>query len=86
MLHNADEWYGMDAWASFNFMRALNSYMKQFEPFSITENEQNLREAFKAQQGKWSTAVDWEDDKVDLEKLKPYEQRWHKRMKPWMFK
>jgi len=85
MLHNADEFYGIDAWGSGTFERALEAYAKQFRPFSITEDETTLRSVLSIQQSKWATEVNWEDTKKDREKLAPHELQWLKRMKPWEF-
>jgi len=90
MLHNADEFYGVGAWGSWDFERALTDRMNAYKPFRILENEKTLQSVLDAQQAKWVTEVDW-DSRLKFEKehpfdqLLPHQQRWLKRVKPYLY-
>jgi hypothetical protein len=91
MLHNADELYGIGAWGSWDFERALTSRMAAYKPFPVHEDEEVLQRVLDAQQGKWVTEIDW-DSRLKFEKehpfeeLLPHQQRWLKRVKPYKYK
>ena len=91
MLHNADEFYGVGAWGSWDFERALTGRMNAYKPFRILENEKTLQSVLDAQQAKWVTEVDW-DSRLKFEKehpfdeLLPHQQRWLKRVKPYLYR
>jgi hypothetical protein len=90
MLNNADEYYGIGAWGSGNFGRGVGAYLAQYRQFSITENEGTLNQALEAQQGKWTSEVNW-DSRLEFEmdgreKLAPHQLRWLKRVKPYTYK
>jgi hypothetical protein len=89
MLTNADEHYGLGAWYGGNFSKSTKAYLNQFTPFSITENENTLQQALDAQQGEWTTVVDW-DSRRPLEMggrkgLEPHQLRWLQRVKPYEY-
>ena len=86
LLHNADEYNAMPKpWET-----GRPAAKADPKPFPKTDSMSTVSGIYLLQQSKWVTRCDW-DARVDFEKapfdeLLPYQQRWLKRMKPYLYK
>ena len=90
MLNNADEYYGLGAWAPGNISPSNRAFQDRDRQFALTEDEKTLQQVLDAQQSRWVTEIDW-DSRLEFEmggteKIHPHQLRWLKRMKPYIYK
>ncbi|MFC1601050.1 DUF6055 domain-containing protein [Candidatus Sumerlaeota bacterium] len=90
MLNNADEHYGIGAWGTGDFSRAIRGHLAQYRQFAITEDDEKLQQALEAQQREWVTEVDWDSrmefEMGEREDIAPHQLRWLQRVKPHKYK
>jgi len=90
LLNNADEYYGLGAWAPGNLSPSNGAFQARYRQFPIVENDKTLQQALDSQQGQWVTEPDW-DSRMEFEmggpeNLAPHQLRWLKRVKPYIYK
>ena len=90
LLNNPDEYWGLGAWGTSRFGRAIAAAASGGKPFPVLENERTLRDVMQAQQRERLTTIDW-DPRLPFEfggkeDLPPHLLRWLKRVKPYIYK